>query len=390
MAESERIKKMAAAMLPRLRAWRRDFHQHPELSGQEKRTSAKIAEILSGLGLRVQTGVGGLGVVGLLPGGQPGPTVALRADMDALPVSEINRAPYCSRQPGVMHACGHDAHMTMALGAATILSRHKLPGAVKFIFQPAEETVTGAAAMIGEGVMRNPKVDAIFALHVKPDLEFGAVSLRDGLSMAAGIHFTIRVAGRGGHGARPDQAIDPLPPAHQIYAALQTIRRNLPPADPCVLSICAFNGGRVANIIPASVELRGTLRTYAAAVQRQAMREIRAIVRNIAPAFHTRGTVAFSTGTPALNNAAGPAALLRRAAAGLRMPVQTIERMMVSEDFVFFQRQAPGVLAWLGTRRGRRGCNLHTPDFDFDENILPQGAALLAACALDQLQAGKR
>ena len=388
MMESARLKKMAEALMPRLRTWRRDFHQHPELSGQERRTAAKIEEILRGLGLRVQTGVGGLGVVGLLPGPRGGPTAAIRADMDALPVAEINQTPYRSRQAGVMHACGHDAHMAMALGAATILSRQKLPGTVKFIFQPAEETVAGAAAMISEGVMRNPKVDAIFALHLKPDLEFGTIALRDGLSMAAGIHFTIRVAGRGGHGARPDIAVDPLPPAHQIYAALQTIRRTLPPAAPCVLSVCAFNGGRVHNIIPAAVEILGTLRTIEAAAQRRAIREIRGVARHIAAAFHVRATVSFSTGTPALNNAAGPAALLRRAAAALRLPVRTAEMMMVSEDFAFFQREAPGVLAWLGTRRGKKGCSLHAPDFDFDEAVLPHGAALLASCALHQLQAG--
>ncbi len=176
MMEAAQIKKMAEELMPRLRTWRRDFHQHPELSGQEKRTSAKIEEILRGLGLRVQTGVGGLGVVGLLPGPRGGRTAAIRADMDALPVSETNSIPYCSRQAGVMHACGHDAHMAMALGAATILSRRKLPGAVKFIFQPEEETVAGAAAMVREGVMRNPVVDAIFALHLKPDLEFGTIS----------------------------------------------------------------------------------------------------------------------------------------------------------------------------------------------------------------------
>ncbi len=388
MMEAAQIKKMAEELMPRLRTWRRDFHQHPELSGQEKRTSAKIEEILRGLGLRVQTGVGGLGVVGLLPGPRGGRTAAIRADMDALPVSETNSIPYCSRHAGVMHSCGHDAHMAMALGAATILSRRKLPGAVKFIFQPEEETVAGAAAMVREGVMRNPVVDAIFALHLKPDLEFGTVALRDGLSMAAGIHFTIRVAGRGGHGARPDIAVDPLPPAHQIYAALQTIRRTLPPIMPCVLSVCAFNGGRVHNIIPAEAEILGTLRTFETAAQRRALREIRNIVRNIAAAFHVRATVSLSPGTPPLNNAAGPAALLRRAAAALRLPVRTAEMMMVSEDFAFFQREAPGVLAWLGTRRGGKGCSLHAPDFNFDERILPHGAALLASCALNQLQAG--
>lgn len=388
MMEAAQIKKMAEGLMPRLRTWRRDFHQHPELSGQERRTSAKIAAILREFGLRVQTGVGGLGVVGLLPGPRGGRTAAIRADMDALPVAEINHTPYLSHQAGVMHACGHDAHMAMALGAATILSRQKLPGAVKFIFQPAEEIVTGAAAMVREGVMRNPAVDAIFALHLKPDLAFGTVSLRDGLSMAAGIHFTIRVSGRGGHGARPDIAVDPLPPAHQIYAALQTIRRTLPPIMPCVLSVCAFNGGRVHNIIPAEAEILGTLRTFEAAAQRRALREIRNIVRHIATAFHVRAAVSISPGTPPLINAPAPAALLRRAAGELRMPVRTAEMMMVSEDFAFFQREAPGVLAWLGTQRGIKGCSLHAPDFDFDEAILPQGAALLASCALHQLQAG--
>ena len=389
MLEAAQINKMAEKLMPRLQAWRRDFHKHPELSRQEKRTSAKIAEILRGLGLRVQTGIGGFGVVGLLPGPRGSRTVAVRADMDALPVTETNAVPYKSSTAGVMHACGHDAHITMALGAATILSKQKLPGTVKFIFQPAEESVDGAAAMIKDGVMDNPKVDAIFALHVKPDLEFGAVALRDGLSMAANTVFNIQVSGHGGHGARPDLAVDPLPAAHQIYAALQTVRRGLSPLSPCVLSVCAFNGGSAFNIIPETVDMLGTLRTTDEAVYKQVISDIRGLVRNIAAAYRVRATVSFPFRTAAVNNAPAQAALLRQAAADLRIPVRTIDMLMVSEDFAFFQQEAPGVLAWLGTKRGKKVHRLHAPDFDFDEAILPRGAALLALCAQNQLQASR-
>lgn len=385
-AIAKQILKTAQDLLPAMRLWRRDFHQHPELSGREKRTSSKVASILRDLELEVQTDIGGYGVLGL-SSGKVGQTVALRADMDALPLTETSSLSYASQTPGVMHACGHDGHTAMLLGAAAIISKlPPLPGIVKFIFQPAEETTQGAEAMIADGVMRDPEVEAVFALHLQPALKFGSLALSEGPSMAASSFFAIQVEGKGGHGAHPNLAVDPLPAAHQIYAALQTIRRGLSPTDPCVLSVCAFNGGQARNVIPADVKLMGTLRTYTAATQSQAKNAIAKIVHGIAAAFAVKSTVTFSGDTPAVNNAPLPTEIMRQSAEALCMPVEAAEAVMTSEDFSFFQKKAPGVLGWLGTRQEPEFKKLHTPDFDFDDSVLPQGAAVLAACAWNFLR----
>ena len=380
-------------------AWRRHFHRHPELSFRETGTARTVAAELSRLGLTVRTGVGGTGrtggtgVVGLLRGGRPGRCVALRADMDCLPIEELNRTPYRSGVKGMMHACGHDAHMAMLLGAASLLAARKgeLAGSVKFLFQPGEETPPGGAlSMIRDGALKSPAVDAAFAIHVDSSLPSGSVGLRRGPMMAASDNFRIEVTGRGGHAARPHSCLDPVVCGAAIVGALQTVvSRTMDPAQPAVVTVGTFQAGTKHNIIPQTALLEGTARTIDARSHRLMPGWIRRIAANVARAHGQTANVEYERGYPVLVN--DPAMVDFAAGVAARMfgseSVAMIDQpLMGGEDFAYFLQGAPGCLIRLGTCSGpATAFPWHHPRFDIDESALPKGARLLAELAFSYI-----
>jgi amidohydrolase len=393
--------------LPEIVRWRRDFHQHPELGNREFRTSKVIAGHLTRLGLEVRTGVAHTGVVGVLRGGRPGPVVALRADMDGLPVTEQNDLPFRStakstwngQEVGVMHACGHDMHMAILLGVAEVLAprRDRLAGSVVFIFQPAEEGPPegeegGAALMIKEGVLDNPKVDAVFGLHVFP-LPVGTIQYRSGPLMASADSFTIRVSGRQTHGAMPWAGVDPIVIGAQIVTSLQTIisRSVNITSAPAVVTIGAFHGGNRFNIVPDEVVMQGTLRAFDEQVRADIHRRIRAIAGSTAEAAGGRAEVTFGLGYPStINDPALTARMvptLARVAGDANVAVGPLTG--TAEDFSYFQQKVPGMYFFLGvTPRDRDPQTVaanHSPLFFADEAALPVGVRSLAHLALDYL-----
>lgn len=371
---------------------RRDFHMNPELGGEEVRTSGIVAEILEGLGLKVSRGVAGTGVVGLLEGGSGGRTVALRADMDALPLDDQKEVPYASRVAGKMHACGHDAHTAMLLGAAMVLSdiRDGLKGNVKFIFQPAEENIGGAKRMIEEGVLDNPKVDAIFALHVSPDLEVGQIGLKCGVANASSDEFKIIVEGKSSHGAYPQYGKDAIVIAAQVITALQAVvSRSIDPLQPGVLTIGTIKGGHQCNIVADRVELTGTVRTLNQRIKEEILTSIHQIVKHICLGMGGDCKVLVEPGYPLLVNDSSMVNLLKEAArkvVGDNIVNIDLPRMGV-EDFAYFLQEVPGVMWRLGTGNREKGiiCTLHNPYFDIDEDALLVGTAVHVQTVLDFL-----
>ena len=397
------IDRQTAAVNQRVVAWRRDIHQHPELSYQETRTAALVAAHLKALGLEVQTGVGGHGVVGILRGGRPGKTVALRADMDALPVTEqvdlpfksTVRTTYNGQEVGVMHACGHDNHVAILMGAAEVLTRMKdrIPGTVKFIFQPAEETPPGGAkAMIEAGVMDNPKVDAVFGLHVFPG-RAGTITYRPGPMYASGDNYKIIVHGRQTHGAIPWGGIDPIVVGSQIVLGLQTIvsrQVDLSEAN-AIVTVGAFNAGNRTNIIPDSAVLIGTVRTFSESVRSAIHERIKRTAEGIAQAAGARVTVQTEFGYPVTSN--DPALVsrmlptLRRVAGAPNVTEQA--RTTTAEDFSRYAQIAPGMIISLGvtspSKDPRTAASNHSPLFEADEAALPVGVRVMSALAIDFL-----
>jgi amidohydrolase len=401
------IDRLAAAMEPELLQWRRHLHQNPELSNRETETAKYIAERLKSFGLVPQVGIARTGVVAVLQGGRPGPVVALRADMDALPVREETNVPFASKatgeyegnKVGVMHACGHDTHMAMLLATAKVLSqlKERLPGSVKFIFQPAEEgappaeTPAGAELMVKEGVLQNPKVDAVFGLHVWANSPAGTISYRSGPFMAASDRFDIVITGRQTHGSQPWSGVDPIVVGAQIVNALQTIvSRNVDITRlPAVVSVGQFQSGVRNNIIPDTARLVGTIRTFDAEVQSDIHARVKRIAENIAAAAGATAVVTIPSGIPATIN--DPALTkrmlpsLERAAPG---KVRESGLITAAEDFTFFQRQVPGMLFFLGItppgQAGRAPAN-HSPLFFVDESALVTGVRALAHLAADYL-----
>ena len=397
------------AVLPRVVAWRRDIHEHPELSYQEARTSALVAQHLRSLGLEVQTNVGGThGVVAVLRGGRPGQTVALRADMDALPVTEQVDLPFRSRvkatyngqEVGVMHACGHDNHVAMLMGTAEVLAgmKDRIAGNVKFIFQPAEESPPdgGAKPLIEAGVLENPKVDAIFGLHVFPG-RVGTVTYRAGPMYASGDNFRVIVHGRQTHGAIPWGGIDPIVVGSQIVLALQTIvsrQVDLSEAN-AIVTVGAFNAGNRHNIIPDSAVLVGTVRTFSEAVRGEIHTRIKRTSEGIAQAAGARVTVESILGYPVTVN--DPELTLRmlpslqRAAGAANVSEQA--RTTTAEDFSRYASRVPGMIFSLGVTSANKDPKLaasnHSPLFEADEAALPVGIRLMSSLAIDFL-AGAR
>lgn len=366
--------------------WRRDLHMHPELGFREFRTSDRVAAELSRLGYRVRRNVGRTGVIGEL-GGAEGPCIAIRADMDALPITESNDVPYKSQIPGTMHACGHDSHTAMALGAATLLATRKFPGRVRFLFQPSEETadeqgISGAPRMIEDGAMQG--VDMIIALHVDPSAPVGDIHLSAGPSSGGVDSWYARIIGKGGHGAKPNETIDPFfLAAHVVFALNGIVARRLHPFDPAVVSIGTLRGGSTENVIPSDVDLSGTLRYTEARVQEQIHAEIRRsfeVCRTLGGEYELR----FEIGAPPMNNHPEAVQLIRTAAAALlgEEHISPIPKELGAEDFGSFTQLAPGAMFTLGTRIEGDRRYLHHPLLDLDERALAIGTAILAESAI--------
>jgi len=405
------INRAADALNDQVIAWRRDIHAHPELSNREFRTAALVAEHLQSLGMQVQTGVAHTGVVGLLTGGRPGPVVALRADMDALPVVEKTGLPYASTvrgeyegaEVGVMHACGHDNHVAILLGVATVLSglRDQLPGSVKFIFQPDEEGAPkgetgGARQMIEEGVLENPSVSAIFGLHIGQQGLAGSASFRERGFMASAQRFDILIKGRQTHGARPWAGIDPVVIGAQIVSALQTIvsRQIDITAAPAVVTVGAFHAGIRNNIVPETAQLSGTIRTFDPLVRKQIHEKITRIATAVGQAQGAEVVVEIDPGVPVTYNhprlTAKMVPTLREVYG--RDKVYISERVTGAEDFAFYQEQVPGFFFFIGGRPldvlPEEAIPNHSPFFYVDEGALVPGVKALSQLAADYLAAG--
>jgi len=368
----------------RLVAWRRDFHTHPELGFQEHRSARIVADRLQELGYHVQTGVATTGVVGLLEGPRPGPVVMVRCDMDALPVTEENEAEYASQNLGVMHACGHDAHMAIGLGVATLMARYRdeMAGTLKLVFQPGEEGMNGAGVMVQEGVLENPRPDVFLAAHVWNDKQVGTLDVSPGPVMAAAHKWTCTVRGKGGHGALPHQTVDPIVATAQVVTALQTVvSRNVSPLETAVVTVGTVHGGDAFNIIPTHVELSGTIRTYNPHVSETVVRRVREVIEGVAAACGAVAELEIILLTPAVVNDAGVAGVVRAAAETVVGPenVSTGERTMGSEDAALFLQAVPGCYFFLGSSNAERGLGAphHNPRFDVDEDVLPVGVAVL-------------
>lgn len=393
ISNSDRLASDIQELVPELVALRRDFHEHPELAYEEVRTSGIVAQRLRHLGLEVETGVGKTGVIGLLHGaGQAGKTLAIRADMDALPIHEMNQVEYRSQVDGKMHACGHDGHTAIALEVAEVLSRRRaeLKGTVKFIFQPAEEGAGGANAMMKEGVMDG--VDGIIGLHLASDIPAGRVAVTRGASQSAANSFTITVKGKGGHAAAPEQTIDTIMiSVHIIEALYSLMSRATSVSDPIIISVGAINAGSAHNIIPDSATIRGTLRSYSMERQQEIARRIREIATGLASAMQGSAEVTINEGCPPCINDVAMAQLVERAAIASvgteRLDSYTDKRMGPSDDMGFMLLAAPGCYFNLGTGNAAKETDYahHHPRFDIDEDALPVGVEVMARAALEYL-----
>jgi amidohydrolase len=380
----------AQAIGEQLVAWRREVHQYPELGFQEVRTAARVAEVLEPLGYRVRTGVGRTGVVAERGGGHP--IVAIRADMDALPIQEENDVDYASRIPGVMHACGHDAHVAIALGVATLLAEEAFPGTVRFLFQPSEEVgdedgVSGAPRMVEDGAMEG--VDAVLALHVDGEIAVGGVAVQAGPVTAGVDSFEATIVGKGGHGAFPHSTIDPIHIAGHVILALNAIvSRRLHPGDPAVISIGSIHAGHAPNVIPERVAMTGTIRYLEPGVRDQ-IREGITQAMDIARAMAGDYVLEFEGGHPPMHNDEAVVGLLKATVIDL-LGADCIcrrQREMGAEDFEAFSSLAPGAMFSLGCLIEGDERRVHSSRFDVDERCLPIGAAILAEAALRLLRA---
>lgn len=373
---------------------RRDFHIHPELGTEEYRTHDKICDILESLDIEYKKNIADTGVVGIIRGKSEGKTIALRADMDALPILEKNDVEYKSKIDGKMHACGHDAHMTILLGLAKILveMKDKLKGNIKLIFQPAEETVGGAKRMIKEGVMENPKVDAVFGLHMAPEIPVGKIGLKYDKMNASSDTLSIEILGESTHGAYPHSGIDSVVIASQVINSLQTIvSRNVSPIDSAVVSIGQINGGSAHNIIANSVKMRGTLRTLSPKTREMALKKIKYIVEDIPKAFGGEGKFIREEGYMPLINNDNMVNLVRKNAYKLlgKENVIIIDRPSLGvEDFAYFLENTNGAFFRLGCRNEKKGIvhDGHHDKFDIDEDSLPIGVAIQILNVLEFLK----
>ena len=410
-ADQAAIRAGAAAVDQQVIAWRRDIHQHPELGNREVRTSKIVADHLRSLGLEVRTGVAHTGVVGVLKGGKPGPVVALRADMDALPVTEPAGLPFAStvkaeyngQQVGVMHACGHDAHTAMLMGVAQILAgmRADLSGTVVFLFQPAEEGVPtgetgGAKQMIAEGALANPKADVVFGVHTWPGPP-GRLTVRTGGTMAGSDQLYVTVKGRQTHGAMPSKGVDPVTASAQIIVGLQTMvtRQMDAAASPVVISIGKISGGVRHNIIPDKVEMSGTIRLLDPETQDAFLDRIRRTIDGIAELAGASADVTIEPYAPPVFNppelVARMTPTLERVGAGAGGLLRDAPATMGAEDFAWYQKEAPGMYFFLGIDKpgAKPGAPNHSPDFFINEDALKTGVEAMVSLTLDYMAGGK-
>jgi amidohydrolase len=371
---------------------RRDFHRNPELGYHETRTAGIIARELNSFGLTVTTGVAGTGVVGLLEGKQPGPVVLLRFDMDALPVDEQTGLEYASQNPGVMHACGHDAHIAAGITAARLLKAHHkdINGQLKFVFQPAEEMLGGAERMIAEGVLRNPCPDYTLAMHVWNARPVGWLGIVPGAFMAGNDGFEIAVKGRGGHGAAPHEANDPVLAAAHIITSLQSIvSRNVSPLETAVVSVTCVHAGDAGNVIPQTAQILGTIRYFSSEIRELIWKNMQEIARGVASGMGCEAEVKLKGITPPVVNDPGIAKRLGALAAKAfpELIVDTQYKTMISEDMAFMQKEIPGCYILTGSSNLSKGLNAghHHPLFDIDEAVLPIAASFMAAAAIELL-----
>ena len=388
----------AQELFPYTQSLRRDFHMHPELGFREVRTGGIVAKELESLGMEVTKGVGKTGVVGLLEGTKPGPTLLLRFDMDALPILEETGAEYASQNPGVMHACGHDGHTAIGLTVAKILhaQRDQLAGTIKFCFQPSEEgnngeEVGGAEMMMRDGVLTAPNVDMSLALHLWNEKPFGWLGVTKGPVMAGADIFNVRVIGRGGHGAIPDAAVDPIVAAAQIVNALQTIvSRNVAPLNTAVVSVTNIHGGTAFNVIPPEVKLEGTIRTFDSGVRQRVVERFEQIARGVGEGMGCQVKVEIKQMTPALINNETITSTVQKTAERLlsESKLDSDYQTMTAEDMAFMQEKVPGCYFFVGSNDKARQLDYghHHPKFDFNEEALIRGSALMAAAAMDILR----
>ena len=386
MANRDAIEKIA----PEITEIRRDIHAHPEIGMTETRTSALVADKLRAWGIETHTGIGKTGVVGVLRRGNGHGRIGLRADMDALPIDEATGLPYASRNAGVMHACGHDGHTAMLLGAAKYLAENGgFSGTVHFIFQPAEEGLGGASAMIADGLFEKFPCDAVFGMHNRPNLEVGRFSIRPGTQMAGGAFFDIAITGRGSHGARPEAGIDPVVVAAQIVSSLQSIvARRVTPTDTAVLSVTKIAAGEAYNVIPETAVLRGTVRTMKRETMTLVETEMRRLAENLAAGFGARAELDFRfLFAPLVNNPAETEAVVAAAAkvAGAERVEANGPQTMASEDFSFMLEKVPGAFINLGNGAG---AEVHNHLYNFNDEAIPHGIALWASVVEEKLPKG--
>lgn len=389
----------ARDLFPYTQSLRRDFHMHPELGFREVRTGGIVAKELEALGIEVTKGVGKTGVVGLLEGSKPGPTILLRFDMDALPINEETGAEYTSTNPGVMHACGHDGHTAIGLTVAKILNEHRdeLKGSIKFCFQPSEEgtngqEVGGALMMIRDGVLESPKVEKTLSLHLWNDKPVGWIHVAKGPVMAGAELFIVKLTGKGGHGAAPDTTVDPVIAAAHITTVLQTIAsRNVPPLKPVVVSVTSVHAGTAFNVIPQTAELNGTIRTFDPEIRKLVHERFEQIVTGIASSMGCESEITIKQVTaPVINNEGVADSVLRSAQSVF--PGQDIADhsylTMGAEDMGYMQEKADGCYFFIGSANNEKNLNYnhHHPKFDFDEEALINGVALMATAAADLLK----
>jgi amidohydrolase len=366
-----------------LTSWRRDIHAHPELGFEETRTSDLVAERLERFGIEVTRGVGKTGVVGRLRVGNSPRAIGLRADMDCLPILEANGFDHRSRHTGKMHACGHDGHTTMLLGAAKYLAATRnFDGTVHFIFQPAEEGLGGADAMLKDGLFERFPCDVIFGMHNRPGLALGKFQIRPGAMMAGGGYFDIKVTGVGAHGARPESGVDPVIAAAQIAAALQTIvSRNVRPLDTAVVSVTRIRGGDAYNVIPETATLGGTMRCFSDTTMKLIENRMGSIAEGVAAGFGARADLDFRLLFPPLVNHADETQFIADCAAEL-VGEANVNRnsnpLMASEDFAIMLNAVPGAYIQIGNGEGEGACEVHNPGYDFNDGALPFGASLFA------------
>jgi amidohydrolase len=363
---------------------RRDLHRHPELGFEEIRTSARVARFLSDMGLQPQVGIAKTGLCALIEGAGDGPTLMLRADMDALPIQEETGLEFASESPGKMHACGHDMHTAILLGTARVLQsmKSRFKGRIKLIFQPAEEGPGGAWPMIQEGILENPKVDYALGLHLWSGLPCGHVGIDTGPAMAAADTFRVKIHGRGGHAAYPHESADPIVAAAALIGAMQTVvSRRVNPFDTAVISVTQIQGGSADNVIPERVEFSGTIRTFQQPVRDFVVAQLKDLVASLCRSYGVEGHFEFHQGYPPLVNHPVPSSWVEKAAEGLGLP-RAPQATMGGEDMAYYLQQVPGAFFFLGAapERAERVFPHHHPKFELDERAVPLAMEMFVRC----------